>query len=264
MELLIRLHPIREALRARRRSLVRLRVRDPLPKDAAEVLALAEAAGVPVERQPPADLERGLPPGGRSQGFVLEAHALPTLSLEELMSRGRAGDRAFVCLDGVEDPQNLGALARATDASGADGLILSDRHAPPLSAAVSQASAGAIEHLPVARVPNLGRALDQLKQHGFWVLGADSEAPQALFDTPDRLWEGDLVVVLGAEGRGLRPGVARRLDHRLRIPMRGKVASLNVASAGAVLLFEAQRRRVGSGEDRGPSQRPDPPRGSSA
>ena len=244
MELLIRLHPVREALRARRRELVRLRVRDPLPKDAAEVLELAEVAGVPIARQTAADLEQGLPDGARSQGFVLEAHALPTLSLEEMLSRGTPGDRTLVCLDGVEDPQNLGALARATDASGADGLILSNRNAPPLSAAVSRASAGAIEHLPVARVANLGRALEALKQHDFWVLGADPEAPDCLFETPDRLWEGDLVLVLGAEGRGIRPGIAQRLDHRVRIPMRGELASLNVASAGAVLLFERLRRRT--------------------
>jgi 23S rRNA (guanosine2251-2'-O)-methyltransferase len=107
---------------------------------------------------------------------------------------------------------------------------------------VARASAGAVEHLPVTRVGNLRRALEQLKQGGFWAVGADSSAGEDLFQTSERTWQGDLVLVFGAEGRGLRRGVVESLDHRVRIPMAGRLGSLNVASAAAVVLFEVLRR----------------------
>ena len=128
------------------------------------------------------------------------------------------------------------------DAAGACGLILTSRHAAPLSPAVSRASAGAIEWLPAARVPNLGRALKSLKEKDFWIFGADPEGADELYRMPRRLTQGRRVLVLGAEGRGLRPGVVRCLDYRVRIPMVGRVASLNVATASAVVLFEFARR----------------------
>ncbi len=148
-----------------------------------------------------------------------------------------------MALDGVEDPQNVGAIARVAEACGACGLLLTQRRAPPLGAAVSRASAGAIEWLPTARVPNLGRALNTLKDKGFWVFGCDPKGAEDVFALPGRVVAGDQVVVLGAEGRGLRAGILRVLDHRIRIPMAGRVGSLNVAAAAAVVLFELRRRR---------------------
>jgi 23S rRNA (guanosine2251-2'-O)-methyltransferase len=147
-----------------------------------------------------------------------------------------------VALDGVEDPQNVGAIARVAEAAGAAGLLLTRRRAPPLSAAVARASAGAIEWLPVGRVANLPRALEGLKARDFWVFGGDPKARDDLFQVPDRWLSTRRVLVLGAEGRGLRPGVLACLDHRVAIPLAGRVASLNVASAAAVLLFELRRR----------------------
>jgi 23S rRNA (guanosine2251-2'-O)-methyltransferase len=236
-------HPVREALRARRRRLVRLHVRQGLRRpELAELRALARAAGVPVV-EVPADALVRLAPGARTQGLVLEAGPLPSPSLEELLALGSPGGRLLAALDGVEDPQNVGALLRAADGAGAEGAILPERHAPPLAGAVARASAGALEHLPVARVVNLARALERAKQAGFWVMGLDPEAEASLFDTPDSLWQGDLVVVLGAEGTGLRHGIRRLADHRLSIPMRGRIGSLNVAAAGALALFEVARRR---------------------
>ena len=140
------------------------------------------------------------------------------------------------------NPQNLGTIIRVAEAVGALGLVLTARRAPPLGAAVARASAGAVEHLPVSRVGNLRRALGQLKDGGFWVIGADAETGEDLFQTRDRIWQGDLVLVFGAEGRGIRRGVLELLDHRIRIPMVGRVGSLNVASAAAVVLFEVVRR----------------------
>ena len=245
MELLTRFHPVHEALRARRRPLHRLRVREPAPHETEPLLTLAKAAGVEVVFCAPAELGRGLPPGLKPQGFVLEAGEIPELELEALTGLAQSGRRFVVALDGVEDPQNLGAIARVAHAAGATGLMLTDRRSAPLSPAVSRASAGAIEHLPVARVVNLARGLERLKALGFWVLAAQPSAKQDLFALPDRFWEGDLALVLGAEGRGIRPGLERQLDSPISIPMAGEVASLNVSSAAAVILYEWVRRRRG-------------------
>jgi 23S rRNA (guanosine2251-2'-O)-methyltransferase len=236
-------HPVCEALRARKRRLDRLAVRQGLRRaDLERLLALAEAAAVPVSRVPEAALARGLPPGARTQGLVLEVGPLPTVSLDEALGAGEAGTRRVLALDGVEDPQNVGALLRVADAAGASAALLPERHAPPLSGAVAKASAGALEHLPIARVTNLARALHAAKARGFWIVALDPEEGGDLFASPDALWRADLVVVVGAEGSGLRRATLVAADHRVAIPMRGHVASLNVAAAGAVALFEAVRR----------------------
>jgi len=242
MDLLTRVHPVREALRARRRTLHALRVREPAPREAEPLIALAREAGVRVELCSGQHLARGLPPGVKPQGFVLEAGPLPELELGPLAALGKPGHRCIVALDGVEDPQNLGAIARVALGAGASGLLLTQRRSAPLSPAVSRASAGAIEHLPVGRVVNLTRALGRLKELGFWVLAAEPSSGTDLFALDERFWRGDLVLVLGAEGRGIRHGLERALDTPLAIPMAGDVASLNVASAAAVILYEWVRR----------------------
>jgi 23S rRNA (guanosine2251-2'-O)-methyltransferase len=225
---------VREALRARRRTLHRLHLRAGGP-ERERLRRLAERAGVPVVE------ESGASEESAHQGVRLEVGPLPEVPLA-VLTRGIAEDATLVALDGVQDPQNLGAIARVADAAGVVGLLLTTRRAAPITPAVSRASAGAIEWLPTARVPNLGRALKQLKQEGFWVFGADPEGVEPLFGLAPRVMRGRRVVVLGAEGRGLRPGILRSLDHRVRIPMQGKVASLNVATAAAVVLFEFARR----------------------
>jgi 23S rRNA (guanosine2251-2'-O)-methyltransferase len=241
-DLLYGLHPVAEALRAKRREFRRLILRKGREGGAVRrICARAEALGVPVQFEPDEVFRKRLPEGSNDQGVALEAGPLPELDIEQLMARGQSPQR-FVALDGVEDPQNVGAIARVAEASGAAGLILTSRRAPPLGSAVARASAGAIESLPVARVPNLAQALERLQKAGFWTFGADLEASTDLFELPDRAFEGDACIVLGAEGRGLRPGVRRRLDHPIRIPMPGRVGSLNVASAAAVVLFEWVRR----------------------
>lgn len=237
-------HAVFEALRARRRRLVRLLVDEEGREDDATLVSLARAAAIPVERTSRAKLGELAGPEARAQGVVLEAGPIPELGLDALLG-GTPGARRLVALDGVEDPQNVGAVARVAEVSGASGLLLTRRRAPDLTPAVARASAGAIEHLPVARVTNLPRALEDLRGHGFWSVGAEPDADLDLFAAPDRILTGDLVVVLGAEGRGLRRGVRAVLDHEVRIPMAGKVASLNVAAAAAVILFELLRRSGG-------------------
>ena len=232
------LHVIREALRARRRPLHCLRVGTRgLGSEVDALRGLAEGAGVPCIED-----ERLVEEVGQARTAVLEAGPLPQLSLAELLaSRPEKGWR-LIALDGVEDPQNVGAIVRVAEVLGVHALILTLRRAPPLSPAVSRASAGAVEWLPVARVPNLSRALESLKDLGVWSFGADLGAPNALSDVPDHWLEGHRVLVLGAEGRGLREGVRRQIDFRIEIPTSGRISSLNVATAAAVLLYELGRR----------------------
>lgn len=241
-QLLYGFRPVFEALRARRRVLQRLRLREPLSTRAERLLPPAQAAGVPVERLARAAFERGLPRDLPHQGVLLEAGPLPELEPEAFLAQPFTGPRCLVALDGVQDPQNIGAVSRAAEGAGAAGLLLPTRRAPPLSPAVSRAGAGAIEHLPVLRAPNLGRTLLLLREHGFWCVGAGVGEGAVLFDCPDHFFEGDLVLVLGAEERGISPGLASKLDHRVQIPMAGRVASLNVAVAAALLLYEWRRR----------------------
>jgi len=148
--------------------------------------------------------------------------------------------RLLLALDGVEDPQNLGALLRVADGAGVDGIILTERRSAPLSPVAVKASAGATEHLRIARVVNLVRALEELKRQNIWIIGLD-ERGATNYDQFD--FTGNCVLVLGREGAGLHDLVRRTCDHLLRIPMAGGVSSLNVSAAGAVVLYEAARQR---------------------
>lgn len=237
-------HCVLEALRARRREIHHLRFRRGSHRsELGEVLALAKSMGVPIselDEHPAAGLSRD---GFRTQGVELEVGPIPQYSLEQLLAKAPRGQhRRLVLLDRVEDPQNVGSIARVAEAVAADGLVMTQRRAPPLGPAVARGSAGAIEWLPVARVSNLSNAIKSLKNKGFWSVGADPDGPESLFDLEDRFFAADLLFVLGAEGPGIRDGVGRLLDHRVRIPLPGHVASLNVAAAASVLLFEALRR----------------------
>lgn len=243
-------HVIEEALRANRREFHGLYLRQAeLAGEWGPVLDRARSQGIQTRELDPAAWEeiRLLMGDSPDQGCVLEAGPLPVLSsiaaLRDALDECPSG-KLIVAFDGVEDPQNVGSLARVADAAGVSGLVLTDRHSPPLSPALSRASSGAIEWQNVARVTNLSRALVDLKKAGYWVLAADPESEATVFEMPDLHLSGDLVLVLGAEGRGLRPGVLAHADHRARLPMAGRVESLNVATAGAVLLYEILRRRI--------------------
>ncbi len=216
-----------------------------------DLLERARAVGIPIEELAADRFDLEAPTGVAHQGVLLEAGPVPILEIEELVPP--AGDCWLVALDGIEDPQNMGAILRVAEGAGAMGALLPERRVAPLSPVVARASAGALEHLPVAQVTNLARSLEWLKQREFWIHAADPEEGRDLYDVPDRLLTGRLVLVLGAEGRGLRPGVRAAVDVFVRIPMAGVVESLNVASAGAVVLFEwARRARLRSrGSDAG-------------
>jgi 23S rRNA (guanosine2251-2'-O)-methyltransferase len=171
------------------------------------------------------------------QGVVAEVDPYPYADPESLLA---GPDALVVALDQVQDPHNLGAVCRSAEAVGAAGLVIPSRRSAAVTAAVSKASAGAVEHLPLARVPNLVDWLIRAKDSGAWIYGAEQGAPAAYTQAD---LSGKLVLVLGSEGRGLRRRVSATCDLLISIPAHGRVASLNVSAAAAVLLFEAARQR---------------------
>jgi 23S rRNA (guanosine2251-2'-O)-methyltransferase len=171
------------------------------------------------------------------QGVCADVGPYPYADLAELLA---APDPLLVALDEVQDPQNVGAICRTAEAAGATGVLLPERRAAPVTAAVAKASAGAVEHLAVARVRNLADALAEARDRGCWIYGAAAEA-RTPYDRVD--WRGGIVIVLGAEGRGLRPRVAAACDDLVALPLRGRVASLNVSATAAVLLYAALQAR---------------------
>ena len=173
------------------------------------------------------------------QGIVADADPYPYVNATSLLARG---DAVVVALDQVQDPRNLGAICRSAEAAGVEGVVIPSRRAAAVTPVACKASAGAVEHLPVARVTNLANWLMQAKDAGAWIYGAEAGAP-APHTQADLT--GRVVLVLGGEGKGLRRRVAESCDVLISIPVRGRVASLNVSAAAAVLLFEALRQRGG-------------------
>jgi 23S rRNA (guanosine2251-2'-O)-methyltransferase len=171
------------------------------------------------------------------QGIVAEVDPYPYADADRLLE---ADDALIVALDQIQDPHNLGAVCRSAEAAGAAGVVIPDRRAAAVTPAVAKASAGAVEHLPIACVRNLADWLGHAKESGAWIYGAEAnaEAPYSQTDL-----SGKVVLVLGSEGKGLRPRVAGVCDKLISIPVRGRVASLNVAAAAAAVLFEAVRQR---------------------
>jgi 23S rRNA (guanosine2251-2'-O)-methyltransferase len=235
--------PVAEALAAGRRAsrLVVARNAKPNPELNA-ILAAARAAGVAIERLDP-DRVRRLAGFDGHQGVLLEVEARRYADLDEILAAALERDEpAFVLLlEALQDPTNFGTLLRSAEAAGVHGVVFGERGAAPLSAAAVKASAGASEHLLLVRIPTIGEAIHELKVRGLRLVAADQEAPALA-------WEADLTgpmaVVVGSEGSGLSGATRRRCDLLVRFPMAGRVASLNAATAGALLLFEVVRQRT--------------------
>src|ERR1700742_3717472 len=239
MEILFGLHPVEEALRsgtrkfdhiciARERQDVRLK----------KITQACRDAGIKLRLDTRDQLTK-LARTEAHQGVVAIVRERQFLDLDDLL-KGNKRDRLLLALDGVEDPQNLGALLRTAEGAGVDGVVVTERRSAPLSPVAVKASAGAAEHVKIARVVNLSRALEQLKEHNIWCVGLDERGTMS-YDQFD--FTSNCVLVLGREGAGLHDLVRRHCDHLLSIPMAGKVASLNVSVAGAVVLYEAARQR---------------------
>lgn len=212
---------------------------------AGEIEQAAEARGVRVVRVPRREIDARAPLAVH-QGVVAYVQAIEYAPLEVLLERAKgAGPGLLLVLDGIEDPQNLGALIRTGDAAGVHGVVIGKHRAAGLTEAAVKASAGAAYHVPVAQVTNIARTLDLLKEEGFWTVAASPEGDRTLWDVDFTV---PTAVVVGSEGKGLSRLVEERCDVRARLPMAGAVSSLNASVAGALFLFEAVRqRRRGAG-----------------
>jgi 23S rRNA (guanosine2251-2'-O)-methyltransferase len=253
MDVLYGQHPVEEAVRSGARRLDSVIIaRERSDARLQRLTQLCRDAGVPVTLESRDQLTR-LARTDAHQGVLALVRERAFLSIEDLLSchsisnkterinePAKPRHRFFLALDGIEDPHNLGALLRSADGAGVDGVVLPERRSAPVSATVAKTSAGASEHVRIARVTNLVRALEQMKHANIWVLGLDERGTP---DYTDYDFRTDCVLVLGREGEGLHDLVKKTCDHLLRIPMAGAVSSLNVSVAGAVVMYEAMRQR---------------------
>ncbi len=208
-----------------------------------ELLALAEKKGVFCKTIDRAQIDRMFT-AGNHQGVVAEVETYHYAGLDDIFSRAeeRREDPFIVVLDGLEDPHNLGAIIRTAECAGVHGIILPRHHSVEVNATVHRTSAGAVTHILVAQETNLSTCLQRLKDRGMWIIGADMEGPEMLYEASIPF---PAALVIGSEGRGLRPLVKKQCDLVVRIPMFGTVNSLNASNAAALMIYEIVRRRLG-------------------
>lgn len=234
-----------ECLRAGRRKVYKLFLAPGVKEigPVAEIVALAHQAKVTMERVERPALDRiG---AVNHQGVAAEVSAYPYTDLEEILTQAEGRDEPpfLLLLDCLEDPQNLGTLLRTAEVVGVHGVVIPKRRAVGVTPAVTNASAGATEHLRVTRVTNLARVIGELKERGVWVVGLEGLPQAQLYSQFDL--SGPLALVVGSEGRGIRRLVLESCDVVLKLPMRGHIGSLNAAVAGSIALYEAWRQREG-------------------
>lgn len=238
------LHPVAAALANPERRVRRLLVTDSAREALADALAKAKAAGLDRPAPTPADkteLDRMLPQGAVHQGAVLDAAPLPELGVEDICNAVDGESQALVVvLDQVTDPHNVGAILRSASAFGAKAVLVTERHAPEVTGVLAKSASGALEAVPLVRVTNLARALEELQKAGFWCVGLAESGARTLAQLD---LKGRTAIVLGAEGAGLRRLTMERCDEIVRLPTGGPVGSLNVSNAAAVALYEVARLR---------------------
>ena len=207
-----------------------------------EILALAHERGVLVQNVERSKIE-SIAGGLRHQGVLAYVPPVDYVELDEILSRiGDSGAEPFLLLlDELEDPHNLGALLRTADAAGVQGVLIPKRRSCPLSSTVAKTSAGAVEYVPVARIGNVAQTLRSLKEKGYWVAGADMEGTVDYYDAN---FTGPLVLVVGSEGHGISRLTRELCDFLVRLPMLGKINSLNASVAGSILMYEAMHQRL--------------------
>src|SRR5258706_1338264 len=240
MEVIYGINAVEAALKSRGRAFDYVAVsKDRQDARLQRVIAACRSAGVPIRFEPRDQLTR-IARTAAHQGVVAMAAQKKYDDLDGILAHKRAEFHFVLLLDGVEDPHNLGALMRTADAAGADGVVIPERRAVGVNATVAKASAGASEHIPVAKVTNIGRAIEEIKAQNIWVVGLDERGTQS-YDEVD--YKMHCAIVLGAEGHGLHEQVRKKCDFLVSIPMLGSVPSLNVSVAGAVVMYEAVRQR---------------------
>ncbi len=236
------INPVLEALRSRPEKIEEIIISRPhLRGKVYQIVEQAKKLGLPLKIQARFQPAK-VPKGTQTQGVVAYLSEYRYADLSELKGRWKEAQEAalVVAVDGITDPQNLGSLIRSAEAAGAHGLVVPKRRSAGLTGVVAKASAGALMYLPVARVPNLVRALSWLKDQGLWIVGLAGEAQTTIYELDLTL---PVALVVGSEGKGLRELVRKNCDYLASIPMRGRVESLNAAVAGAVALFEVVRQR---------------------
>jgi 23S rRNA (guanosine2251-2'-O)-methyltransferase len=244
MNRLTGIHAVREALEANRPLDSLIVAKGTHGNRIEELVRLARQHGVPVRFEERIQVDRSA--GTREhQGVVAMVAASPTASFEDLLKPRdpQTGPGLLVLLDGVEDPQNLGAIVRTSLAAGAQGVVIPERRTAGLTDTVARTSAGALAHLPVARVKNLARAVEEMKEAGYWIVGLDERAEKIHTEVDFKVPVG---IVLGGEGKGLHELIRQRCDFLVSIPTTGPVRALNVSVAAGIVLFEAVRQRLGT------------------
>jgi 23S rRNA (guanosine2251-2'-O)-methyltransferase len=240
MPVVFGINPVIEALKAGSRSFDYVAVMAGRRDARAQLIfETCRDAGVPVRQVSRDQLER-LAGTHTHQGVVAVTSEKQYSDIDDVLDNKRGNHNFLLILDGVEDPHNLGALIRTADGAGADGIVIPERRAVGVTGTVLKASAGAAEYLPIARVTNINRTLEDLKERNIWTIGLDERAKQS-YDEID--YNMDCALVLGAEGSGLHEQVRKKCDFLISIPMQGHVASLNVSVAGAIVMYEVLRQR---------------------
>lgn len=240
MEIIFGIHAVEEALEARGRGFEYVAVLSGRGDARIQKIAqLCRAAGVPVRAMPRDQLTRLAHTAGH-QGVVAVTAEKKYAELDDLLGQKRGKYTFLAVLDGIEDPHNLGAIIRTAEGAGADGVIIPERRASGVTATVVKASAGASEYLAIAKVTNISRTLEELKEHNVWTVGLD-ERGQKTYDELD--YKMDCAIVLGAEGHGLHEQIRKKCDFLVSIPMLGKISSLNVSVAAGVVMYEIARQR---------------------
>jgi len=233
--------PVLEALRAENRRIDKVVIADGAKEHRlAEIIGLCRARSIAWSHAPRDVFAKQLSEGANHQGVVAYVAAADYVSTDEILE-GANDPALIVVLDGIEDPRNLGAILRVAECAAADGVVIPERRAAGLTDTVAKSSAGALEYVKVAKTPNLNRFIEELKSRDIWVVGASSDAAT---DYTGWDWTRATALVLGGEGGGLHRLVAENCDVLVKIPMYGKIDSLNVSVAAGVILFEAKRQRV--------------------
>ena len=243
-ELIVGRNSVIEALRSGR-SMNKLFIQDGIKGGSiGEIIAMAKESGIIVEYIKTEKLNQ-IAEGLRHQGVAAMAAPVRFYELDEVLDRVKEkGEEPFLLLlDEMQDPQNVGVIIRTADAAGVHGVLMPKRRSCPLNAVVAKVSAGAIEYVPVVSIGNIVQTLKELKEKGLWVIGADMDGEVDYFSGN---LKGPIVMVIGAEGKGIGRLVKENCDVLVKIPMRGGVSSLNASAAGAVLLFEIVRQRAGA------------------
>ncbi len=236
MEKISRLNPLLEVVKSSPNRVNKILIqKEKGQKKISEIIRLAKAKHIPFLFVPKKKLDRL---DRNHQGVVALMAPKEFSSLESILSSVKVP--FLVLLDGIEDPQNLGAIIRTAEAAGADGIILPERRSVGLSEAVSSVSAGALEYLKVARVKNLARTMDDLKNRGVWLVGAEAGGRECWYEFDYKFPVG---LVLGSEGKGLRSLIRKKCDKILSIPLLGSITSLNVSAAASIFLYEVVRQR---------------------